>query len=215
MLFPPSLDQYITDQNPVRCIDAFGDQLDLPHLGFTGALASRLGRPAYHRGDLLKLYIYGYLNRVRSSRLREREPQRNLEVMWLLKKLRPDFKTIADFGKDNLQPSQKVCRAFRLLCNQFDLFGAELLAIDGCRFKAVNSRKRNFNHKNLKLRCSRLMPRSASICRRSTRQIPTHLPARTSQQPNCANVSRKCGGGSRSTRRPSRPDWRAAKAKSR
>ena len=117
LLFPPSLDEYITDENPVRCVDAFVDQLDLRNLGFTRTIASPLGRPAYHPGDLLKLYIYGYLNRIRSSRLLEREAQRNVEVMWLLKKLAPDFKTIADFRKDNLQPLQKVCRAFSLVRN--------------------------------------------------------------------------------------------------
>lgn len=101
-LFPPSLDEYITDDNPVRFIDAFVEQLDLHQLGFLRAVAAPLGRPAYHPADLLKLYIYGYLNRLRSSRLLERETRRNLELMWLLKKLTPDFKTIADFRKDNL-----------------------------------------------------------------------------------------------------------------
>ncbi len=104
MLFPPSLDEYITEENPVRFIDAFVDHLDLQALGFKRAVAAPTGRPAYYPGDLLKLYLYGYLNRVRSSRLLERETQRNVEVMWLLKKLMPDFKTIADFRKDNLQP---------------------------------------------------------------------------------------------------------------
>jgi transposase len=110
LLFPPSLDEYITDDNPVRFIDAFVDQLDLQTLGFSRAVASPLGRPAYHPGDLLKLYIYGYLNRVRSSRLLEREAQRNVEVIWLLKKLTPDFKTIADFRKDNLLPLELAFR---------------------------------------------------------------------------------------------------------
>lgn len=99
--FPPTLDDYIAPDNPVRVIDAFVDQLDLQTLGFTRVVASHTGRPAYHPGDLLKLYIYGYLNRIRSSRLLERETQRNVEVMWLLKQLTPDFKTIADFRKDN------------------------------------------------------------------------------------------------------------------
>jgi len=149
VFFPPSLDEYITDDNPARFIDAFVDQLDLHDLGFTRAVASPLGRPAYHPGDLLKLYIYGYLNRIRSSRLLEREAQRNVEVMWLLKKLTPDFKTIADFRKNNLHPIQKGCRAFTLLCKQLDLFGGELVAIDGSKFKAVNSSKRNFNDEKL------------------------------------------------------------------
>src|SRR5262249_31663548 len=144
LLFPPSLDEYITDDNPVRFIDAFVDQLDLHQLGFTRAVASSLGRPAYHPGDLLKLYINGYLNRLRSGRLLERETQRNIELMWLLKKLTPDFKTIADFRKDNLLPIQKVCREFTLLCKALHLFGGELVAVDGSKFKAVNNRKRNF-----------------------------------------------------------------------
>src|SRR5215468_4490412 len=149
LLFPPSLDEYITDDNPVRFIDAFVDQLDLRDLGFTRAVASPLGRPAYYPGELLKLYIYGYLNRLRSSRLLERETRRNVELMWLLKKLTPDFKTIADFRKDNLLPIQKVCREFTLLCKALDLFGGELVAIDGSKFKAVNNRKRNFSDEKL------------------------------------------------------------------
>ena len=116
LLFPSSLDEYITDDNPVRFIDAFVDQLDLHDLGFTRAVAASLGRPAYQRADLLKLYIYAYLNRLRSSRLLERETRRIVEVMWLRNPLTPDFKTIADFRKDNLLPLQQVCRAFTLLC---------------------------------------------------------------------------------------------------
>lgn len=149
LLFPPSLDEYITDDNPVRFIDVFVDQLDLQELGFRRALASPLGRPAYHPADLLKLYIYGYLNRLRSSRLLERETHRNVELMWLLKKLTPDFKTIADFRKGNLLPLQQVCRAFTLLCKELDLFGGELVAVDGSKFKAVNNRKRNFTPEKL------------------------------------------------------------------
>jgi transposase len=149
LLFPPSLDEYITDENPVRFVDAFVDQLDLQALGFTRAIASPLGRPAYHPADLLKLYLYGYLNHVRSSRLLERETHRNVEVMWLLKKLTPDFKTIADFRKDNLQPLRNVCRAFTLLCKELDLFGGDLVAIDGSKFAAVNNRSRNFTSKKL------------------------------------------------------------------
>ena len=149
LLFPPSLDEYITDDNPVRFIDAFVNQLDLHELGFTRTVASPLGRPAYHPGDLLKLSIYGYLNRLRSSRLLEREARRNLEVMWLLKKLTPDFKTIADFRKDNLVPIRQVCRAFTLLCKELNLFGGELVAVDGSKFKAVNNRKRNFTPEKL------------------------------------------------------------------
>jgi len=149
LLLPPALDDYISQDNPVRAIDAFVDSLDLVALGFTHALASPLGRPAYHPGDLLKLYLYGYLNRLRSSRLLERESRRNLELIWLLKKLSPDHKTIANFRKDNLQAIQQMCRALTLLCKELDLFGAELVAIDGSKFKAVNNRKRNFNDEKL------------------------------------------------------------------
>ena len=147
--FPPVLDDYIAPDNPVRVIDAFVDQLDLQTLGFTRAVAARTGRPAYHPGDLLKLYIYGYLNRTRSSRLLERETHRNVEVMWLLNKLTPDFKTIADFRKANLAPIRRACRDFTLLCKELDLFGGELVAIDGSKFKAVNNRTRNFTPKKL------------------------------------------------------------------
>ena len=146
---PPVLDDYLAADNPVRVIDVFVDQLDLQTLGFTRAVAPRMGRPAYHPADLLKLYVYGYLNRIRSSRLLEREAQRNVELMWLLKQLTPDFKTIADFRKDNLQPIRAVCREFTLLCKELDLFGGELVAIDGSKFKAVNNRTRNFTAKKL------------------------------------------------------------------
>lgn len=145
LLFPEALDDYITADNPVRFIDAFVSTLDLADLGFVRAEPAATGRPAYDPADLLKLYIYGYLNRVRSSRMLERETQRNVEVMWLLSKLKPDFKTIADFRTDNLAAIKSVCREFTLLCKKLELFGGELVAIDGSKFRAVNSRKRNFN----------------------------------------------------------------------
>jgi transposase len=149
MLFPPSLEEYLTAENPVRFIEAFVEGLDLAALGFTKAVAKETGRPGYAPGDLLRLYLYGYLNRVRSSRLLEREPQRNVEVMWLLGKLTPDFKTIADFRKDNLQALKAVCREFTLLCKKLELFGSEVVGIDGSKFKANNNRKRNFNPQKL------------------------------------------------------------------
>jgi transposase len=145
LLFPQAIDDYIAQDNPVRFIDAFVLSLDLVALGFTRATPASTGRPAYDPADLLKLYIYGYLNRLRSSRMLEREAQRNVEVMWLLSKLTPDFKTIADFRKDNLAAIKLVCREFTLLCKKLELFGGELIAIDGSKFRAVNSRKRNFN----------------------------------------------------------------------
>lgn len=149
LLFPEALDDYITPENPVRFIDAFVTSLDLGELGFTRAVPAATGRPAYAPADLLKLYIYGYLNRVRASRLLEREATRNLEVMWLLSKLVPNFKTIADFRKDNLAAIKQVCREFTLLCRRLELLGGELIAIDGSKFKAVNNRKRNFSEQRL------------------------------------------------------------------
>ncbi len=149
ILFPESVEDYITADNPVRFIDAFVSNLNLAELGFTRAQPAETGRPAYDPGDLLRLYLYGYLNRVRSSRMLERETKVNLEVMWLLGKLAPDFKTIADFRRDNLKALKGVCREFTLLCRKLELFGGELVAIDGSKFKAVNNRRRNFNEARL------------------------------------------------------------------
>src|SRR5215510_6277765 len=149
-LFPESVEDYISEDNPVRFIDAFVSQLDLNELGFQRAEPNETGRPAYDPGDLLRLYLYGYLNRVRSSRMLERETKVNIEVMWLLGKLTPDFKTVADFRRDNLAALKQVCREFTLLCRKLGLFGGELVAVDGSKFKAVNGRRRNFNAHRLK-----------------------------------------------------------------
>lgn len=143
-LFPEVLDDYVAEQNPVRFIDAFVESLDLRELAFGRAVAAGTGRPGYDPKDLLALYVYGYLYGIRSSRKLERETHRNVELMWLLRKLRPDFKTIADFRRDNGAALRKVCREFTLLCKRMDLFGAELVAIDGSKFRAVNSRDRSF-----------------------------------------------------------------------
>lgn len=148
--FPPTLDDYIDAENPVRFIDAFVDQLDLAKLGFVRVAAAVEGRPGYHPGDLLKLYLYGYLNRIRSSRALERETHRNVELMWLLKQLRPDHKTIADFRKVHSEALRGVCREFTQLCKELELFGGELVAVDGSKFLAVNSRERNFGLSKLK-----------------------------------------------------------------
>lgn len=144
-LLPPSLEDYVHTQAPVRVIDAFVDDLDMAGLEFTKATPALTGRPAYDPRDLLKLYLYGYLHRVRSSRRLEAEATRNLEVMWLLRQQRPDFKTIADFRKDNVRSFKGVLREFNLLCRKLELFGAELLAIDGTKFKAQNSNERNLS----------------------------------------------------------------------
>ncbi len=144
LLLPEAIDDYITQDNPVRFIDAFLTTLDLLQLGFTHASPASTGRPAYDPADLLRLYVYGYLNRLRSSPMLEGETTRNVELMWLLGKITPDFKTIADFRKQNLAAIKAVCREFTLLCKRLDLFAGELIAIDGSKFRAVNSRKRNF-----------------------------------------------------------------------
>jgi transposase len=148
-LFPDTLEGYVDKENPVRFIDAFVDSLNMEQLGFKHALPIDLGRPSYNPSDLLKLYVYGYLNQVRSSRKLERECHRNIEVMWLMRKLTPDFKTIADFRKDNVNCVKGVFREFVKLCMSLDLFSAKCVVIDGTKFKAVNSLDNNFNRKNL------------------------------------------------------------------
>src|SRR5271155_907631 len=149
LLLPEAVDDYVGADNPVRFIDAFVQSLDLVKAGFARVQPEATGRPGYAPGDLLKLYIYGYLNRVRSSRRLEAETYRNLEVIWLLRHLRPDFKTIADFRRDNRAAFRAVFREFVLLCRQLDLFGRELLAVDGTRIKAVNNKDRNFTRASL------------------------------------------------------------------
>lgn len=152
VMFPAVIDDYITEDNPVRFIDAFADNLDLDELGFQRSQPASTGRPPYHPLDLLKLYIYGYMNRISTTRRLEKESHRNIEVIWLLRKLRPDFKTIADFRRDNGKAIKQLFREFSLLCRRLDLFGGELLAIDGSKFKASNSKHRNFTKKKLKRR---------------------------------------------------------------
>ncbi len=152
VLFPDMLDDYIDQENPVRFIDAFVDSLNLEKLAFKHALPSETGRPSYDPSDLLKLYVHGYLNQVRSSRKLERECHRNLEVMWLMKKLAPDHKTITDFRKDNVDCIKPVFKEFVYLCRSLDLYGAQLVAIDGSKFKAVNSKSNNLNEKTVALR---------------------------------------------------------------
>jgi transposase len=148
-LFPEALDDLIHEHAPVRVIDAFVGNLDLVGLGFGKAVPAVTGRPGYDPADLLKLYVYGYLNLVRSSRRLEREAGRNLELLWLLNKLRPDFKTIADFRRDNPKAIVGACRAFTLFCREQDLFGAELVAIDGSKFQAAASRKQVWNQERV------------------------------------------------------------------
>ena len=143
-LLAECLDDYIAEDNPVRVIDAFVGELDLEALGFSGATPAVTGRPSYHPSVLLKIYIYGYLNRIASSRRLERECQRNIELLWLTGRLAPDFKTIADFRRDSGRGIRNVCRQFVAMCRQLKLFSQAIVAIDSSKFKAVNSRDRNF-----------------------------------------------------------------------
>jgi len=143
-LLPECLDDFIAEDNTVRIVDVFINELDLVGLGFDGATPAATGRPSYHPSVLLKLYLYGYLNRIQSSRRLEHECQRNVELMWLTGRLAPDFKTIADFRRDNGKGIRNVCRRFVMLCRELKLFTETVVAIDGSKFKAVNNRDRNF-----------------------------------------------------------------------
>ncbi|VVP23716.1 IS1182 family transposase ISPmo1 [Pseudomonas fluorescens] len=181
-LLPESLDDYVSDTNPVRVVDVFVDELDLVNLGFKGAIPADTGRPAYHPAILLKIYIYiyiyiyGYLNRIQSSQRLEREVQRNVELMWLTGQLMPDFKTIANFRKDNNKAIRGVCRQFVVLCQQLGLFGEHLVAIDGSKFKAVNNRDRNFTSAKLKRRMEEIessISRYLAALDAADRQEPT------------------------------------------
>jgi len=155
-LLPDSIDEYVSDDNPVRVIDAYIDQLDFETLGFSKHQPNDTGRPMYDPKDLLKLYLYGYMNRIRSSRRLEQETKRNLEVIWLLRKISPDHKTIARFRCDNASALKNVFRDFMKLCMKLELYGKELVAIDGSKFKAVNANDRNFSKKKLHYRMSRI-----------------------------------------------------------
>ena len=175
-LFPECLEDWIHEDNPVRVIDVFVNELDLGELGFDGVDPEATGRPSYHPSVLLKLYIYGYLNRVQSSRRLEREAGRNLEVMWLLGRLAPDHKTIADFRKDNGAALRKVCARFVELCRDMGLLTTTSVAIDGSKFKAVNNRDRNFTRAKVERRRAQLeesVARYLSQLDTADRQEPT------------------------------------------
>jgi transposase len=155
-LFPAQIEDYVAEDNPVRAIDAFVDGLDLRKLGFVRFAPLEIGRPCYHPATMVKIYIYGYLNRVPSSRRLERECQRNIELVWLTGQLAPDFKTIADFRKDNGKAIREVCRTFVALCRELDLLSVASVAIDGSKFKAVNARDKNFTEAKMKRRLERI-----------------------------------------------------------
>ena len=152
VLLPEYLDDYVSEEYPVRVIDVFVYELELGALGFDWVVPEATGRPAYHPGLLLKIYVYGYINQVASSRRLEREAQRNVEMMWLTQRLAPDFKTIADFRKDNGPAIRAACRQFVALCRKLELFTYAVAAIDGSKFKAVNTRDKNFTRASIKRR---------------------------------------------------------------
>ena len=184
VLFPEQLEDWIMEDNPVRAVDAFVDELELTELGFAGALPAATGRPAYHPATLLKIYIYGYLNRIQSSRRLEREAQRNVELVWLTGRLMPDFKTIADFRKDNGEAIRRVCREFVELSRQVGLFTEGVVAIDGSKFKAVNNRDKNFTPHKLQARVQQLeesIARYLNDLDRADREPASVPPARVSQ----------------------------------
>lgn len=156
ILFPETLDEYVSADNPVRFIDAFVAELDMSELGFERAVPAREGTPGYDPRDLLKLFIYGYLNKTRSSRRLERETHRNLEVIWLVRRLRPDHKTIAEFRRKHPKALKQVSKEFVLLCRKLDLFSAQLVFIDGSKFRAVNSKDRNFTVPKLQILLGRI-----------------------------------------------------------
>jgi transposase len=183
-LFPEQLEDWIAEDNPVRAVDAFVEALDLGDLGFDRAQPAATGRPSYHPGTLLKVYVYGYLNRIHSSRRLEREAQRNVELIWLTGRLMPDFKTIADFRKDNGEAIRRVCRQFIELARQVGLFADTVVAIDGSKFKAVNNRDKNFTPRKLKARVQQLeenIDRYLAELDRADREPSSVPPARVSQ----------------------------------
>ena len=152
VLLPEYLDDFVAEENQVRVIEAFVDELDLQGLGFEGVAPEATGRPAYHPATMLKIYVYGYVNQIASSRRLEREARRNVELMWLTGRLAPDFKTIADFRKDNGAAIRATCRQFVALCRKLNLFTQAMVAIDGSRFKAVTSRDRSFSRGSIERR---------------------------------------------------------------
>ncbi len=183
-LLPECLDDFITEDNPVRIIEAFVEELDLASLGFEGAIPSATGHPSYHPAVLLKIYIYGYLNRVQSSRRLERECQCNVELMWLTGRLAPDFKTIADFRRDSGTGIRNACRRFVTLCRELKLFSQALVAIDGSKFKAVNTRDRNFTEGKVDKRQNQIeesIQRYLSALETADRTQPAELEAKTTR----------------------------------
>jgi transposase len=190
-LVPEYLEDWIDEENPVRAVDVFVDDLDLFDLGFERVAPHWTGRPGYHAALLLKLYIYGYLNQVQSSRRLEREAGRNMEVMWLLGRLVPDHKTIADFRKDNGRAIRKVCAEFVALCRQIGLFAEACVAIDGSKFKAVNNRGRNVTRSKMKRRLEEI--------EKKVERYLQQLDSADRQEPSVARTKKKARLGDKIT----------------
>jgi len=180
-LLPASIEEYVSEENPVRVIDAFVSELDLARLGFGGVEAMNTGRPGYHAATMLKIYLYGYLNRIQSTRRLEREAQRNLELMWLVGRLAPDFKTLADFRAENGGAIKNVCREFIVLCRRWGLFAEALVAIDSSKFKAVNHRDRNFTSNKMKTRMALIEKSIAEYLEQLDRMDRKEAPRRPRQ----------------------------------
>jgi transposase len=179
---PNRLEDYVSGENPVRVIDVFVEELDLNKLGFAGMQPEATGRPAYHPSTMLRIYLYGYLNRIQSSRRLERETQRNVELMWLTGRLMPDFKTIANFRKDNGPAIRGACRQFIVLCRQLNLFSEAVVAVDGSKFKAVNNRDRNFTSAKVQKRMEQIeasINRYLSALDTADREEATTTPSRS------------------------------------
>src|SRR5271170_8213521 len=184
VLLPEYLDDFVAEENQVRVIEAFVDELDLASLGFDGIMPAATGRPSYHPSVLLKIYVYGYINRIASSRRLEREAGRNVELMWLTGRLAPDFKTIADFRKDNGAAIRATCRRFVEMCRRLNLFAHAVAAIDGSKFKAVNARDKNFTRAKLKQRMDQVeasIERYMSALETADRQEGETAPAKSSR----------------------------------
>ena len=210
-LFPDCIDDYVDPDNPVRAIDAFVDMLDLAALGFD-IEPEATGRPGYHPATMLKLYVYGYLNQVQSSRRLERECARNLELIWLTGRLAPDFKTIADFRRDNGPAIRKVCQQFVALCRDIDLLDARIVAIDGSKFKAVNAKAKSYTREKIERRLGELDAAIARYLGELDRADEVH------ERPACCRRMRGSRESSRSSRtfgrrsarsRPWSAAWRA------
>lgn len=194
-LFPEAIDDYVTPNNPVRVIEVFVNSLNIAELKFLRTDPNVMGRPAYDPRDMLKLYLYGYLNKIRSSRKLETEAGRNLELLWLLRKLKPDFKTIADFRKDNSEALKGVFKQFTLLCKDWDLYGQKVIAVDGSKFRASNSKRNNFNEKKIQRHLKYIDEKISSymeeLDRNDEEEADIHVPSKEEVKKRIAELNQR------------------------